>query len=97
MYSPSRFGTLRVSYTTVKDLQCEIAAFCDKYHLDSYKCAEELFNEELFNFADVYHRFHVTTDDHDENLNDAVSDDDMHEEPACTAQNAYFFCISHPR
>ena len=86
VFSPSRVGTLRVSYTTVKDLQCEIAAFCDKYHLDSYKCAEE-----LFNFADVYHRFHVTTDDYDENLNDAVSDDDMHEEPSCTAQNASIF------
>ena len=49
----------------MKDLQCKIATFCDKYHhdLDSYKCAEE-----LFNFADVYHLFHVTTDDYDENL-----------------------------
>ena len=54
-FRPVKFSSSNVSVKTVKFLQSQIAAFCDKYNLDSSTCSEE-----LWNFSTVYKRFNFT-------------------------------------
>ena len=44
-----------MSVKTVKCLQSQVAAFCEKYNLDSSRCSEE-----LWNFSTAYKRFNFT-------------------------------------
>ena len=55
VFSPVNFSSFNVSVKTVKCLQSQVAAFCEKYNLDSSRCSEE-----LWNFSTAYKRFNFT-------------------------------------
>ena len=53
VFSPNCFPRLSEMYNTVYDLTRAVTSFCEKYNLDSKRCAEE-----LFCFARAYSKFH---------------------------------------
>ena len=55
VFSPVNFSSFNVSVKTVKCLQSQVAAFCEKYNLNSSRCSEE-----LWNFSTAYKRFNFT-------------------------------------
>ena len=53
VFSPNCFPRLSEMYNTVYDLTRAVTSFCEKYNLDSKRCAEE-----LFCFARAYSKLH---------------------------------------
>ena len=68
---------------TAHDLHCTVAEFCDKFHLNTSQCLQE-----LLSFAAVYHRFHTPSStcpkmdvvDNTHSLSDDTVDDGIAEE-----------------
>ena len=56
IFAPSNFNftNLVKSGKSTQDLHCTVAEFCDKFHLNTNQCLQE-----LLSFAAVYHRFHT--------------------------------------
>ena len=79
IFAPSNFSDLVKSGKTAKDLHCTVAEFCDKFHLNTSQCLQE-----LLSFAAVYHRFHsgipTSTCPKDDLLSDDAGDDGIEEE-----------------